>query len=374
VNFVANEIELDEADLQPIEADEAPAPKQSLDDVISKALDDAEAPADEAPTDGRSRDEKGRFAPNTESEAAAAPDEGTSDQPPPVESTEQKPQNAQPDPISEGHFRGWSPEQRAAFQALPPQAQKVALDVVKGRDQFYSERINAYDEALRNVSPLVTAVKPHVARIQQATDDVSGYVARVLDIDHKLQFAPYAEKTILLGQLAERIGVPISIAQPDAFADPISMGGEAYPVIHDLRNQLTQLQAQVQSYQRSHESVQQQQITSDIRDFALQTNADGTPAHPYFDTVRGTMGQLLDAGKASTMAEAYAMAVKPIEDAIAKRIADQSKAAEAASQAALAKARKAMPVKKTGMVPGGKTKGGGLDAIIGSALNQAGFN
>lgn len=372
---MADEIEIDDADLQPIEGEEAPVERQSLDDVISNALDSAEEPADpksEAQPSDRTRDEKGRFAAKTDSEAAPAPEAGTSE-PSQVPSTEQPPPNAQPD-VSEGHFRGWTPEQRTAFNALPPEAQKTVLDVVKGRDQFYTEKLSDYDQAFKAVSPLVNAVKPHLSRIEQVTNDPSRYVQHVLDIDYRLQFAPYAEKVQLLSELAKNVGVSISIPQPDAFSDPTGLNGEAYPVIHDLRNQITQLTAQVQGFQRHSESAQQQHTASLVRSFTSQTNPDGSPKYPLFEQVKSTMGQLLDGNKAATMEEAYALAVKPIEDAIAQRVAAQTRATQAASQAALEKAKRAQPVKKTGMTPGGTTKGGGIDAIISGALDQAGFN
>jgi gamma-glutamylcysteine synthetase len=342
--------------------------------VINKALDGYgdDAPAEETAAEARARDEKGRFAAKQEQEAAAAP-EGTSAEPPQVASTEQPAQTAQPD-ASEGQFRGWSPEQRAAFGQLPPEAQKTVIDVVKGRDSFYSEKMTEFDNALKAASPYVTAVQPHFDRISQVTRDPAAYVSHVLDIDRRLQFAPFQEKAQLLSELAQNIGVPISIQQTDPFADPLSISGEAYPVIHDLKNQVNQLQAQVQSYQRNTETAQRQQVDSQVRSFQSQTNADGTPKHPHFDVVKGTMGQLLDRGEARSLEEAYAIAVKPIEAAIQNQIAATTRATQAASQAALEKAKRAMPVKRTGMVPGGKTKGGGLDAIIGGALDRAGFN
>lgn len=368
-----DDIELDDADLQPIEGDEAPAAegKASLDDVISKALDGADI-NDDAPA--RERDEQGRFKAKTESEAVAEAPEGTSDAPPTVESTEADPQDAKPG-ISEGHFRGWAPEQVAAFKALPPEAQKIALEVVQGRDRYYSERLTEADQYIRATQPLATAVQPHLARIQSVTSDPSAYVAHVLNVDHKLQYGPYAEKVKLLTELASNVGVPIAVQQPDPFMpDPTQLGGEAYPVVHDLKNQVHQLQAQLEQFRHQSETVQQRQTTEFVHSFASQTNADGSPKYPHFETVRHAMGQLLNAGRAQTMDEAYAMASKPIEDAIAKRIAAQTRQAQAASQAALDKARKARPVVRTGMASGGKTKGGGLDAIIGSALDSAGFN
>lgn len=368
------EFEIDDADLLPIEGDEpaAEAKSSSLDDAITAALDGAEA-GDDAPADGRERDENGRFKPKDKVlEADAAPD-GTSDAKPPVASAETPPTNAQPE-ISEGHFRGWSPEQREAFKALPPEAQKIALDVVKGRDEFYGKQLTDYDQALRATVPLVNAVQPHLDRIQQVTQDPSAYVAHVLNIDYKLQYAPFAEKVQLFTQLAHQSGVPFAPPQPDPFTDPLTPGGEAYPVVHDLKTKVQQLESQLAQYQRQQETLEQQQTAHAISSFASQANADGSPKYPFFRQVKGTMGELLTSGRAQTMEEAYAVAVKPIEEQIAAKAAASARAAEAAQKAALEKARKVRHVRTSGVAPGGKTKSGGLDAILNASLDRAGFN
>ncbi len=370
------------ADPMDVSADEIPAlddtpdtpvteARPSLDDVISKALDEAES----EPSGDRARDEKGRFAPKagepTPSEAGEAPPEGTSETAPVVASTAPKPE-AQPE-ISEGHFRGWAPEQVQQFKALPPEAQKIALDVVQGRDRFYSERIAEYEQAVNAARPLVNALQPHEHRIRQVTPDPAAYVAHVLDMDHRLQFAPYAEKVQLFAQLAQQIGVPFAPPEPDPFADPMSPMGQAYPVVHDLTNKVSLLEAKLQAYEAQTSYVEQQKLASTIHAFSSQTNADGSPKYPHFNEVRATMGQLLKEGKANTMEDAYSIAVKPIEDRISQEITRRLSAADAAKQAALSKARKAAPVRTNGVAPGGVTKAGGLDAIISAALDQAGI-
>lgn len=376
---MAEPIEYDDADLQPIN-DDAPVdkaasepveiePKSStLDDAISKALDGAES--EEKSAADRARDDKGRFAAKTESEANPAP-VGTSAVEP-VVSTEPAP-NAQPE-VSEGHFRGWSPEQRQAFQALPPEAQKVALEVVKGRDAFYTERLTEYDQAVRATAPLVNAVQPHLDRIRTVTQDPSAYVAHVLEVDRKLQFAPYAEKVQLLSQLAQNIGVPFAQPQPEPFVDPLQPGGEAYPVIHDLRTQQQQLQQQVAQYRAQIEAAHNQQTTAAIQSFAAEKAPDGQPKYPHFDRVRTVMGQMMASGQAQTLAEAYTLAVKPINDAVAAELAARQKAADAAQKAVIEKAKKARPIRSTGMSPGGAVRSAGLDAVLDGALSKAGFS
>lgn len=351
-------------------AEVAEAPKADpLDDIINQALDDRDG-GDEQTAEGRARDGKGRFAAKG-TEAEAAPDDGTSAQPAVVPSTE-PPKDAQPE-ISEGHFRGWSPEQKEAFQKLPPEAQKIALDVVQAKDRFYGEKLDRVTQYAEAAYPLVNVVKPHVDRIRQVTDDPSKYLAHILDVDYKLQYAPYAEKVQLLTQLAANIGVPIAPPQADPLSDPMSPTGEAYPVIHDLRNQLAEMQRQIASYKRQNDDYSQQRISSSIAEFAAQKNADGSPKYPHFEMVRGAMGQLMDSGKARTLEEAYQLSAKPIQEHIAGQLAASQKAAEAAQRAAVEKAKRNAPIRTSGIAPGGKTSSKGLDAVLSNVLDQAGF-
>lgn len=367
------DLDLSDDDLLPIEGDEAPAQDtkgKSLDDVISKALDGGEP--EEPAGESRQRDERGRFAPKTDSEAEAAPDEGTSAKPAVVTSTEQ-PQDAKAEPVSDGHFRGWSPEQKEAFQKLPPEAQKVALDVVQQKDRFYGDKLNEWQRFGEATAPLVNVVKPHLQHIRTKTDNPSEYVKNVLDVDYRLQYAPYAEKVQLLGKLAQSIGVPFAAPQTDAFADPLSPGGEAYPVIHDLRTELAQLKAQVAGYEHQQSTHQSQQVSSQIALFGEAKNADGSPKHPWFNEVKGVMGQLIASGQARTLEEAYAVAEKPITERFARELAARQQAAAQAQAASIAKAKKAAPVRTSAIAPGGKTSSRGLDAVLSSALDSAGF-
>lgn len=360
-----DDLELDRVDTQA----EAPAEaKSSLDDILSAAIDGAET---DDTAEARARDEKGRFA-ATNTEAEAAP-EGTPAEPVVSAQSTETAQNAQAETVSEGHFRGWSPEQREAFQKLPPEAQKIALDVVKAKDSFYGDKLNEWKQFGEATAPLVNAVKPHIDRIRTVTDDPSAYVKTVLDIDYRLQFAPYAEKVQLLTQLAKNVGVQIAAPQADPFADPLSPNGEAYPVIHDLRSELAQLKQQLGSYQHQQQYQQSQQVTSQIAQFQSSTNADGTPKYPHFERVKGIMGQLMSQGHANTLEEAYNASVKPINDAVAQELAARQKAAEAAQQAAVAKAKKALPIRSSGIAPGGKTKSVGLDALLSQALDAHGI-
>lgn len=358
---------LDDDDALPVEdAPETPDKAADLDDVIGKALDGSDA--DDQPSEGRERDEKGRFKAKTEdSDPAEAPDPGPSEAPA-VASSEQPEQKPQPVELTDGHFRGWSPEQRQAFQALAPEAQKVALEVIQGRDRFYADRIAASEQYQQAVTPLIQAVDQHYDRIQAMGATPDQYVAHVLNIDRMLALGTYEQKTKLLGELAQSIGVPISIQQPDEWADPLQPGGQAYPVIHDLKTQVTTLQQQLNQYRSQIDTTEHQRTSSTLQSFAATTNPDGSPKYPYFDTVRATMGQLMASGAAQTLEDAYSKASAPIVKQIEAQAQRLHAETEARRKAAVEKAKKARPIKTTASSPNGHAKPGNLDAILGDAL------
>ena len=246
-------------------------------------------------------------------------------------------------------------------------------DVVGRRDAYYGERLTKWHEFGEATAPLVNAVRPHIDHIRQKTDDPAAYVKAVLDVDYRLQYAPYHEKVQLLSQLANQIGVPFATPQADPLADPVRPGGEAYPLIHDLRTELASLKSQLGTFQQQRSNFESQQVSSQIASFAAAKNADGSPKYPHYERVKGYMGQLMQSGQASTLEDAYTAAVKPINDLVASELAARQKAADEAQKAAIAKAKRALPVRTSGIAPGGRTKSAGLDAMISSALDGAGI-
>jgi predicted metal-dependent hydrolase len=108
--------------------------------------------------------------------------------------------------------------------------------------------------------------------------------------------------------------------------------------LHQLRQQVGDLdqfrQATVQEREQQSLQTAQQQIES----FRNAKGDDGQPKHPHFDAVLGHVVSLLEAG--NDLDSAYAIATKPITDAVAAREA-QDRAAREASEAQARQAREA---------------------------------
>jgi hypothetical protein len=357
----------------------------SLDAVLSKTLENysEDAPVEAAPAvddeppaardDGR--DEQGRFKSKQAAEGgvdAPAAEVPAVEGQPPVDATPAAEAPKAP-AWTDGHFTGWKPEQREKFAALPPDVQALVMERQAEQQAFFQRKLGEEGEFRKQAEPLYQAAQEveQFARSIGSTpaDLMKSYAA----IDYNLRYAPYAEKVQLFAKIAGEYGIPFAQPETDPYADPLQPNGQAYPVVHDLQSQVRQLQTQLQTYQQQAQASTQQQLQSTVESFSKATKADGTPAHPWFDTVKGAMGQLMASGQAQTLEDAYAKAVKPIEDRLAAEVAQRQKAAAEKQAQELARARKAAPVRTTASASNGRSSGGGLDAVLNSALTQHGL-
>lgn len=361
------------------------ADEKTLDSVIEESLKGygEDAPVEAAPAveddtpapRADNRDEKGRFKSTQAAEGgidAPAAEAPAVEGQPPVDATP-APEAPQAPKWTDGHFTGWKPEQREAFSKLPPDVQQLVMDRQQETRAFFDRKLAEEGDYRKQTEPLYKAaqeLEPFIRSIGSTPGDLlKSYAA----IDYNLRYAPYNEKVQLFSQIAKEYGIPFAPPEPDPYADPLQPNGQAYPVVHDLQSQVRRLEAQLQTYQQQAQASTQQQLSSTIEGFSKATNADGTPKYPWFDTVRPAMGQLMAAGQAQTLEEAYAAAVKPIEDRLAAEVAARQKAAAEKQAQELARAKKAAPVRTTASAPNGRATGGGLDAVLNQALAQHGI-
>lgn len=365
----------DDKDVETVENSDS-----KLDAIISKALDGGLDEPAEAPVvteTAAERDERGRF-------KSKPSDEGGVDAPaatPPVTETaptaEAKPAELAPHQApawTDGHFAGWKPEQRERFAALPPDVQQLVMDRQAENQAFYDRKLSEETQFRKSVEPLTQAVRqvePFARQIGTTPDQL---LVNYANVEHTLTFGTFAEKTQLLAKIAKTYNIPFAQPEPDPYADPLQPNGQAYPIMHDMQSELARLKAELQAERAQRESVTEAQLASQVQAFATATNADGTPKYPFFETVRASMGPVLANGQARTLEEAYALAVKPIQERLDREIAARAKQAAETQAQVVARAKKAAPIRTSGDVPNGKTKGLSLDAILDQTLSQAGFN
>lgn len=359
----------------------------SLDDILNQAID-APAPeaAVEAPVEttaepvetaeakaSRERDEKGRFKAKTDEIAEPVADQAPAE---PVASTEETPQNPEPEKpkpaYTEGHFRGWSPEQRAKFDALPPEAQETVLALKRDTDAHYTRKLEEAAQTKKQLEPVSQLLNQtadvFAAQGMDPVQAIQGYA----NIERVLTFGKFNEKVELIGQICRQYGIPFAPQQHLEALDP--METQNYAALHDRDAELARVRAENQRIQRDLQTYQQQQLAQQVEAFSRATLPDGSPAHPLFETVKGHMGALLASQKATTLEDAYRLASEPIQRAIEEREAKARADAERQRQEAVDRAKKASPVKASSASPSGKTAAPkGLDAVLQSALDQMGL-
>lgn len=360
----------------------------SISDVLNQTLDAAEAPpAVETPVenpaeptetasekDARERDEKGRFKAKTNEEIAepAAPEAPAE----PVASTEPPTQDAQPEKpkpaVSEGHFRGWSPEQRAKFDALPPEAQETVLALKRDTDAHYTRKLEEAAQTKKQLEPVSQLLNQtadiFAAQGMDPVQAIQGYA----NIERALTYGTFNEKLELIGKICRQYGIPFAPQQQLEQYDQSEI--ERFALLHDRDAEKLRIQRELDSTKRNLQEFQQQQLAQQVESFQRATNPDGTPAHPHFEMVKATMGSLLASGRATTLEQAYALASEPINKALEAREAKARADAERARQEAVEKAKKATPVRASAASPAGKTATPkGIDAVLNSALDQMGL-
>jgi len=138
----------------------------------------------------------------------------------------------------------------------------------------------------------------------------------------------------------------------------------AYREAHDLKQRLAEYEHKFARIEKQSQQAQTQYISSAWNNFANATDQSGNQLYPFANDVKPAMNRLLANGEAKSIQEAYAKAAKPINDRIAAAAAAERSKAESERQVAIEKAKRAAPVKVSGMSrSGGKSFNNWEDAI-----------
>lgn len=249
----------------------------------SEPIEEAPEPAVEETSGERERDEKGRFKPRGETaEAEAAPEKV------------QEPKETEPAPelgaVAQRPPQGFSVASKAAWDELP---QHVRDDIAKREQEIgvgmqrYTGLARFADEAERNGRTLQDAVTDYVNVESILRRDP---VAGVEFLCQKMNFNPRA----LAWAMSQRYGANGQDAQPTQNPGP----QYAPPQQQVDPRAIAEYAANV-----VRTEFQQKQIDSDIDRFAAD------PKNKYFPNLRKDMAQIVNAGKATTLQEAYEAAM-----------------------------------------------------------------
>lgn len=313
-------------------------------------------------TDGRARDESGRFAPKAVDAAPAAPAAAA----PAVPAQTGTPAPApEPAPQLTTWRKEFLPIQQklVAGQALTAdEAQKLAAYNVQ-REREYATGVSAHKAEAQAASQFTQAMAEFMPTLQQHNLNPAQWIQNLGRAHHTLAMGSPEQKLQMFTRLAQDYGVPLAAVQQ-------AQNGQVDPLAMQLMTQMQQMQQNVQgitSWRQQQEDQAMQQEISKFSDAAQ---------YPHFEQVRESMAQLLERGIAQTPDEAYAKAVRLNDDvwnAEQQRQASAQATSQAASKAAAAaKARQASGSIRSGAsaASGGAATSNDIRASLESAYDQ----
>lgn len=362
--------------------------EDAYDEIIdaADAGEEGEEESVEQESGGQPRDERGRWIPKSQEGVAAAetppsPSETTQEQeephPAPVEA---------PGPAAQAPAN-WSAEDRAAFEKLPQEGKQFLLRRHSEMESDYQKRVQATamsNQVLSAISPVFNDFDISSSLQQQGLNAVNAIHQWGAMYKRSLHPDPRA-RIELLFEMADRMKLdPAAVfghlnsrSPENQLFTKEELANPAIKRFADHLGQLNQrLSAQEAELQRSREYEQQALVgakRTEIDAFANAVNADGSPAHPYFDAVLPIVMEHYKATGAS-IEDCYNAAIGPILGPVYQQLqASQAQAqnVERAKVAVRSNVRgNTAPVSRPAPPEGRR----GLRAVMEESAEEIGFN
>ena len=296
----------------------------SLRDDLSKIYDEqtstetvetTEVEAKEEPEkkSGRARDESGKFVKAEGESDAETEQEETSTE----EQTEETEQEAKEEPSLEAP-QHWSAEDKAVFSKLQKEGQEFLLRRHKDMEADYTRKTQEVAETKRFKDDFNQLFTPFRNTFAMHGLDDTGAVRYLLGYFQALQQDPVQT----IQRLAQDYGVDFNQKQ-DENVDP-----SVKPLLEKIQHLETQIAqtTQAQQYQVSSSLFEQ------VNSFRNAKDEKGNLKHPHFETVRKDMSVLVESGRATSLDQAYELAVRLNPEIYDKQkeqsILEQQKAAQ----------------------------------------------
>lgn len=231
----------------------------------------------------------------------------------------------------------WKKEAQEAWGKADPQIRAE----VERREADFHRGIEQYKQAATYGQSMERAMQPFAATIQSLGISPDKAVGELMAADHKLRYGTQQQKNEYFAHLAEAYGVDLgNVSAPEQqYIDPN---------VQALQNEVQQQRAWIQNQSLLGQQQADASLNSEISKFAAD------PIHSHFESVKGHMAALLQAGQVPDLASAYEQAVYANPTTRALVIAEQqsvaraeaSKKAQAAKTAASVntRSRPSMPV------------------------------
>ena len=263
--------------------------------------------------------------------------------------------------------KNWSDDVKKVFDTLPQESQEFMIKRDKEMTSDYTKKTQDLAEQRKNIEALDKVLQPARQTIHATGISEPEYISRLLNADNALRTNP----KMALRQLAQGYGIDLSTMneESESWNDPDPQYAQLLQQNQHIMSELNQFKQQnIQS------TVAQTEQT--VEQFSAKTGADGKLMHPHFDKVRVKMGNLIDAGEAKGLDDAYTKAVRLdddlYEEAIKASRLSVKKQEDSKRKAAVDKARKVKP-SSSANPPKGSVKTTDLDSLLMTSIEGAGF-
>jgi len=139
------------------------------------------------------------------------------------------------------------------------------------------------------------AIAPYQQMLQAEGANPAAAVQNLLNMAAIMRTGTPEQKRALLIKTAQDFGV-------DLYGDGATAAPVADPALSTLHNEVSTLKQQLIAQQQAQMQAQQQELMQEIEKFRADK--------PYFDDVQQTMGQLIEAGIANDLEDAYERAIR----------------------------------------------------------------
>jgi len=276
----------------------------------------------------------GRFAAR-DTEITDQPEPATAETAPPAPSIEPPP--------------AWSADAKAKWSTVPPDVQQV----IAAREAEAHKAITQTGERMKGYEALDAVIGPRRDALKATWGNEGAALQQLFQLSDFASSDPVG----FVHWFAQQNRVDLSQLTAATAAAP------ADPQVAALQHELSSIKSTISQQQM-------QAMENDIRAFADAKDAAGNSMRPHFDDIRVEMGQLIQAGLATTLAEAYAKASRT-NDAVWTKV----QAGEAVSRANAASAAEAKRIAAQGKAAAEAKRSGSVNvravgAVSGSPVKQ----
>ena len=262
--------------------------------------------------------------------------------------------------------KNWSEDVRSKFKDLPRDAQEYMLKRDKEMTADYTRKTQEVAQQRKSFESLDKVIAPMRQQIAASGIGEAEYISRLLNADMALRNNP----KMALKQLAQGYGIDLSSIEENVDWN------DSDPQITQLQQQNQAILAELNQFKKQNLQSARQQTENQISAFAESKDEKGNLKYPHFEQVRVKMGNLIDAGEAKGLEDAYAKSIRLDDDLYKQSLDSQRKSAKAEEdarrKAAVEKAKKVRPRTAT-TPPSGSVKNSDLDSLLMESISSAGI-